>query len=141
MKSINPYINFNGNCEEAFEFYQSVFGGKLQLVRYGELENNMGLEGDDLNQIGNVALPIIGDTFLYGSDVPKAFGQPVEAGTNHEINIEAENIEETKQLFEKLSDEGNVKMPLQETEWAERFGSLTDKFGVQWMVMYSGDKS
>lgn len=140
MKSINPYINFNGNCEEAFEFYQSVFGGELQLVRYGELENNMGLKGDDLNLIGNVMLPLVGDTVLYGGDVPKVFGAPAEAGNQLQINIETESADEAKQLFSSLSAGGETKMPLQETEWAERFGSCIDKFGVQWMVMYSGSK-
>src|SRR5699024_4279439 len=95
---------------------------------------------NQLNQIGNAALPIVGKTLLYGSDVPEAFGQPVKAGTNHEINIEAESIEETENLFNKLSKDGKVKMPLQETEWAERFGSLSDKFGVQWIVMFTGNK-
>lgn len=141
MKSINPYINFNGNCEEAFEFYQSVFGGDLQLVRYGELENNMGLEGDDLNQIGNVALPIVGGTMLYGGDVPEAFGTPVEAGNKNQINIETESADEAEQLFNALSGGGDVKMPLQETEWAERFGMCKDQFDVGWMVMFTGVKS
>lgn len=140
MKSINPYVNFNGNCEEAFNFYQIVFGGELRLVRYGDLENNMGLEGDDLNLIGNVALPIVGDTFLYGSDVSPQFGIKSEAGSMHQITIEAESSEEAEDLFSKLSDDGDIKMALQKTEWAEKFGACFDQFGVQWMVMYSGDK-
>lgn len=140
MKSVNPYINFNGNCEEAFEFYQSVFGGELQMQRYGDLEDNMGLEGDDLNQIGNVALPMVGETMLYGSDVPEAFGAPVEAGSKFQINIETESTEEAERFFNDLSDGGEVKMPLQETEWAESFGMCTDQFDVQWLVMYTGNK-
>lgn len=140
MKSVNPYINFNGNAEEAFEFYQSVFGGELQIVRYKDLENNMGLTGEDLNQIGNATLPLVGDTLLYGGDVPEPFGQPVEAGNQFQINLETESAEEAEQLFNDLSDGGEVKMPLQEAEWAERFGMFSDRFGVQWMVMYTGEK-
>ncbi len=140
MKSVNPYINFNGNCEEAFKFYQSVFGGELQLVRYGELENNMGLEGDDLNLIGNVMLPLVGDTVLYGGDVPEVFGAPAEVGNQLQINIETERADEAERLFNDLSNSGEVKMPLQETEWAEKFGLCSDKFGVEWMVMFIGEK-
>lgn len=140
MKSVNPYLNFNGNTEEAFEFYQSVFGGELQIIRYKDLDNNMGLTGDDLNQIGNATLPLVGDTLLYGGDVPEAFGQPVEAGNKFQINLDTESVEEAERLFNALSEGGEVKMALEETEWAERFGMCADQFGVQWMVMYTGEK-
>lgn len=140
MKSVNPYINFNGNCEEAFTFYQSVFGGELELVRYKDLENNMGLQGDDLNLIGNVVLPLVGGTLLYGGDIPEVFGTPAKAGNQLQINIEAESVEEANKLFKGLSKGGEIKMPLQETEWAESFSMFADKFGVQWMVMFTGDR-
>lgn len=140
MKSVNPYINFNGNCEEAFEFYQSVFGGELDLVRYKDLDNQMGLTGEDLNMIGNVSLPLVGDTLLYGSDTPEPFGQPVQGGNKFQINIETESAEEAERLFNALSDGGEVIMPLQGTEWAEKFSMFSDRFDVQWMVMYTGDK-
>lgn len=140
MKSVNPYINFNGNCEEAFNFYQSVFGGELQLVRYRDLKENMGLKGKDLDLIGNVTLPLVGDTLLYGGDIPEVFNSPVEPANQLQINIDTENEEEANQLFSKLSEGGKVTMPIQETEWAERFGMCADKYGVQWMVMYTGSK-
>lgn len=140
MKSVNPYINFTDNCEAAFQFYQSVFGGELKLVRYKDLDNNMGLKGDDLNLIGNVMLPLVGDTVLYGSDVPKAFGQALQNGNRFEINIETESAEEAEQLYKSLAQDGTIKMPLQETEWAEQFGSCIDKYGVQWLVMFTGNK-
>lgn len=141
MKSVNPYLNFNGNCEEAFKFYQRVFGGELELVRYGDLDNNMGLSGDDLNQIGNVALPLVGDTLLYGSDVPAPFGITIEAGNMYQVHLEAESAEEAERLFNDLSAGGEAKMPLQETEWAEKYGECTDKFDVKWIVMYTGEKN
>lgn len=141
MKSVNPYINFNGNCEEAFNFYQNVFGGELQLVRYKDMDNQMGLTGEGLNKIANVALPLVGDTVLYGSDTPDPENYGVKAGDQVQINIETESAEETERLFNDLTAGGDVKMPLEETEWAERFGMLADKFGVQWMVNYSGNKA
>lgn len=141
MKSINPYLNFNGNAEEAFKFYQQVFGGEVQSIRYKDLGDNMGLTADDdLNMVANAMLPIVGDTVLYGSDVPGMFNQPAKAGNNIEINIEADSIEEAEQLFNALSEGGKIMMPFQETEWAERFGQCADRFGVQWMVMFTGDK-
>ncbi|HET6528495.1 MAG TPA: VOC family protein [Balneolaceae bacterium] len=139
MKSVNPYIDFNGNAEEAFKFYQTVFGGELQIIRYKDLENDMGLTGEELNQIGNATLPLVGGTLLYGGDVPGSFGQTIKAGNQLQINIEAENTEEAERLFNDLSDGGEVKMPLQKTEWAEKFGMLSDRFNVRWMVMYSGE--
>lgn len=140
MKSVNPYLNFNGNCEAAFQFYQRVFGGELQLLRYKDLDDNMGLSGDDLNLIGNVSLPLVGDTLLYGGDVPAPFGAPVKSGDMHQINLETESVQEAERLYAELSNDGTIKMPLQETEWADQFGMCADKFGVQWMVMYTGSK-
>lgn len=140
MKSVNPYINFSGNAEEAFNFYQSIFGGKLQIIRYKDLDDNMGLTGEDLNKVGNATLPLIGDTLLYGGDIPEPFGQPVASGNRLQINLETESMEEAQRLFNDLSNGGEIKMPLQETEWAERFGIFSDRFDVQWMVMYTGNK-
>lgn len=140
MKSVNPYLNFNGNAEEAFKFYQRVFGGEVHTVRYKDLDDNMGLTGDDLNKVANAMLPIVGDTVLYGSDAPGKFDHTFRTGDSIQINIEAESRDEAEQLFNNLSDGGDIKMPMQETEWAERFGMLSDKFGVQWMVGFTGDK-
>ena len=139
MKAVNPYLNFNGNCEAAFTFYQNVFGGDLQLIRYKDLKDNMGLKGDELNLVGNATLPLVGNTLLYGGDVPPAFHQPITAGNKYQINIETESIQEAKRLFEALSEGGQTKMSLQPTEWAERFGILIDRFEVEWMVMYTGN--
>lgn len=138
MKSVNPYLSFNGNTEEVFNFYQSVFGGELQIDRYKDLEDNMGATGDDLNKIANVALQIGAGTTLYASDMLKAFGQALIAGNNFSIQLETESIQETETLFNKLSDSGEIHMPLMQTEWAEKFGMLTDKFGIKWMVYYPG---
>lgn len=137
MKSINPYLNYNGNTEEAFNFYQSVFGGDLQITRYKDLGDNMGATGDEENKIANVTLLIGNGTMLMGTDTLESMGQILEPGNNFYINLEAESVEETERLFNELSSGGKVEMPLQETEWAKKFGMFTDKYGTRWMVNYA----
>jgi PhnB protein len=134
MKSVNPYLNFKGNCEEAFEFYQTVFGGELDITRFKDMGDDMGVTGDDLNKVANVTLPIGGNTVLLGSDVVGSWGQSHTPGNSFYINLEPENTEEAEELFNKLSDGGETTMPLEETEWADQFGMCTDNFGIQWMV-------
>jgi PhnB protein len=138
VKSVNPYLNFNDNTEEAFTFYRSVFGGELQIDRYKDLDDNMGATGDELNKIANVMLPIGGGTMLFGSDVLGRSRENHSAGNNFYIQLETDSEEETEQLFEKLSNGGTIQMPLANTGWAKQFGMFTDKFGIQWMVYYPG---
>lgn len=138
MKSVNPYLSFNGNTEEVFTFYQSVFGGELQIDRYKDLEDNMGASGDDLNKLANVALPIGTNTTLYASDMIEASGQTITEGNNFSIQLETDSADEAETLFNKLSEGGEIVMPLMETEWADTFGIFTDKFGIKWMVYYPG---
>jgi len=140
MKTITPYINFNGNCDEAFEFYHAILGGELRIARYGELENPMGLSGDDLKLIANAAIIKDGITVLYGSDAPTAYRQPDIDRNGFNVNLETNSAEEAKRYFEYLSQDGKTIMPLGETEWAESFAMFTDKFGIGWMVIYFGAK-
>jgi PhnB protein len=141
MKSVNPYLNFDGNTEEAFEFYQSVFGGEVDITRFKDLDDNMGATGADLEKIANVALPIGGGTMLMGDDSPAVMGQSLTEGDNFSINLEADSAEEAEKVFKDLSADGKITMPLEETEWAEKFGMLTDKYGITWSVNYSGEKN
>lgn len=143
MKSVNPYLNFNGNTEEAFNFYQSVFGGEfLDVLSFKEMEGDqMGVPENKLDKVAHIALPLGNDTILMGDDGPYAMDQPLTVGNNFHINIEAESMEEAEQLFSDLSGGGKVEMPLEETEWAELFGMVTDKYGIQWMVDYPGNKA
>lgn len=141
MKAVNPYLNFNGNTEEAFEFYQLVFGGELDITHFKDLDDNMGATGDDLNKVANAMLPIGAHTALLASDVMGSWGPSHEPGNNFYINLETESVEETKRLFNDLSDDGEVEMPLEKPEWAELFGMVIDKFGIQWMVYYPGNKA
>ena len=138
MKSVNPYLNFKGNAEEAFNFYRNVFGGELDIVRFKDMEDNMGASGDELNKIANATLPIGAGTVLLGCDVFGSWGESFQRGNDFYINLEPETPEEAKQLFGKLSEGGQIEMPLQKTEWAEYFGMCSDTFGIRWMVNYEG---
>jgi PhnB protein len=133
-------LNFNGNTEEAFNFYRSVFGGEfLMLVRFKDFPNNgMGASGADLEKIAHIALPLGGGNMLMATDTIAAFGQKTTMGTNFYITLEPDSAEEAQRVFDQLSAGGRVEMPLQATEWAEKYGSCADRFGVQWMVSYTG---
>jgi PhnB protein len=136
MASFNPYLNFSDNCEEAFEFYKSVFGGDFfTILRFKDMPPEPMAESE-AEKIMHVALPVGQGTMLMGSDVPEAMG-PVITGTNvFSIAISADSEAEATRLFNKLSAGGQATMPLDKAPWGAYFGMLTDKFGVQWMVNY-----
>ncbi len=140
MKSVNPYLNFNGNTEEAFTFYQSVFGGDfLAVVRFKDFGHNpMSVPEKDRNKIAHVALPLGGGAILMGTDTLESLGQTLRVGNNHYITLETDSPEEADQVFNALSAGGGVEMPLQKTEWAEKYGICSDRFGIQWMVSFTG---
>jgi PhnB protein len=136
MKAAHPYLNFNGNTEEAFNFYRSVFGGDFPMVlRFRDMGDGMGAKGDDLDKIAHIALPL-GETMLMGTDLTGS--RSATMGDNFYINVSPDSAEEAETVFNRLAEGGAVEMPLQETEWAERFGSCIDRFGIQWMVNYEG---
>lgn len=141
MKTANPYLNFDGNTEEAFNFYKSVFGGEfLGVHRFKDFgDNSMGVPDDELDKIAHIALPLGKDNVLMGTDLVKSMPVTLTVGNNFYITIEAESGEEADRLFDALSAGGRIEMPLSKTEWAEKYGSLADKYGVQWMVNYTGD--
>lgn len=134
MATINPYLNFNGNCDEAFNFYKSVFGGEfLDLQRFKDVPAEAQLPADEGEWVINVSLPIGNGTVLMGSDSPSSMGKVIN-GNNYHISIQTDSQAETDRLFNGLSAGGQVTMPLQETFWGARFGMFVDKFGIQWMV-------
>jgi PhnB protein len=136
MTMINPYLTFNGNCEEAFNFYRSVFGGEfLRIVRFKDDPSEQPMPEGQREKIMHIALPIGQETVLMASDRPDVFG-PVTIGSNFSISIHTESEEETDNLFKGLSAGGQVAMSLHKTFWNAYFGMLTDKFGIQWMVSY-----
>lgn len=140
MKVANPYLNFPGTTEEVFTFYRSVFGGEFtNVTRFRDFgENPMGIPEDELDRIANIGLPIGPHNVLMATDTVSSWG-PLESGNNFYIALETDTSGEADTLFGKLADGGSVEMELQPTEWAEKYGSLKDRFGVKWMVMYTGN--
>ncbi len=139
MTTVNVYLNFDGKCEEAFEFYKSVFGGKFSYKgRFSEMpqdENNKLSEADG-NKIMHVSLPISAETNLFGSDTIGAWSPKLVQGNNYSISINASSKEEADRLFNGLSAGGQVTMPLENTFWGAYFGMFVDKYGINWMVNF-----
>ena len=136
MPALNPYLNFNGNAEEVFNFYKSVFGGEFATVmRFKDLPSEYKSSAGDDNKIMHMALPIAGGSMLMGSDVPEKMGKVV-AGSNFNISISASSKQEADKLFNGLSAGGNVVMPMADAFWGSYFGMFTDKYGISWMVSF-----
>ena len=137
------YLNFPGNTEEAFLFYQSVFKTEFSgkgIQRFGDLPANADHPpvADALKKmVLHIELPITGNHILMGTDAPKEMGFTVTLGNNMHISIEPETKVEAKRIFEELSAGGNISMPLQDMLWGAYFGSFTDKYGINWMVNYN----
>ena len=136
MRGISVYLHFNGNCEEAFLFYQSIFGGEFKnLSRYKDAPAENAPPDQDLNKIMHVTLPLGSHSDLLGSDIPGAFPKSVQ-GSNYYVHINAESEEEAKRFFDLLNQGGVIAMPIDHTFWGAYFGMVIDKYGVQWMVNY-----
>lgn len=143
MASVNPYLNFNGNCQEAFDFYKSVFGTEYAMVMKfsdvpQEFQGPSGLSGDEGNMIMHIGLPIGNGSVLMGSDVPSSMPKAIE-GTNFYISISAESKEEADKLFNGLSQGGAPFMPMDNAFWGAYFGMLKDKYNVHWMISYDAN--
>lgn len=134
MASINPYLNFSGNCEEAFKFYKSVFGGEFQdFQRFNNMPDDGGMPAEESEYVMHVSLPIGKDSYLMGSDSPSSMGK-ISNGNNYHVSIQSDSDEETDRLYQGLSAGGQVTMPLEKTFWGARFAMFVDKFGIQWMI-------
>lgn len=138
MAKINPYIHFNGNAEEAFTFYKSVFGGEFAMVmRFKEMSNpDFPIPEKESNKIMHIALPIGNYYVLMGSDTPESLGRHNENENRSKISISAESKEEADKLFNGLSVGGQIEMPIQDSPWGSYFGMFRDQFGFEWMVDY-----
>ncbi|MBK8518149.1 MAG: VOC family protein [Saprospiraceae bacterium] len=135
MAQINPQINFNGNAEEAFTFYKSVFGGEFaKIVRFKEISiPGFPVSENDSNKIMHIALPI-GNNVLMANDVPESMGSTNENENRSKISISAESREEADKLFSGLSAGGNIEVPIDDSPWGSYFGMFRDKYGIEWMV-------
>lgn len=137
MATINPYLNFLGNTEEAFNFYKSVFGGEFAMIqRFKDTPHGDNMSAEDKEKIMHIAFPIGNGNVLMGTDVLPAMGQKLNVGDNFSISISADSEEEADRLFAGLSPGANIVMPLEKAFWGAYFGMLTDKFGIQWMVNF-----
>jgi PhnB protein len=139
MPQLNPYLNFNGNTEEAFQFYRSVFGTEfVALQRYRDTPDPIcsQVSPADADKIMHIALPIGKNAILMATDALSSMGQAVRPGDNFSLSLSADSHEEAERLFNALSAGGTVTMPLDKAFWGAYFGLLTDPFGVQWMVVY-----
>jgi PhnB protein len=139
MAVIHPYLNFNGNTEEAFEFYRSVFGGDFNaLMRFKDVPAEYMMNENESEKIMHISLPIGNGTMIMGSDVPEQYGKAI-TGTNFYVSISAGSEEEANRLFNGLSHGGHIAMPLERSFWGSYFGMFRDKFGIQWMINYEYD--
>ena len=138
MALINPHINFNGNAEEAFTFYKSVFGGEFtNIIRFKDLAGGgFKVEEKEENKIMHIALPIGEGSVLMGNDVPEIMGKTNENENRSKIVISAESKEEADKLYNGLSKGGQIEMPITNSPWGSYFGMFRDKYGIEWMVNY-----
>ncbi len=135
MALINPHINFNGNAQEAFNFYKSVFGGEFaKIIRFKDISSpEFPVAENDANKLMHIALPI-GKNVLIGNDIPEFMGKVNENENRSKISISAENREEADKLFKGLSEGGSVEVPIEESPGSSYFGMFRDKFGIEWIV-------
>lgn len=137
MAQINPYIHFNGNAEEAFTFYKSVFGGEFALViRFKDMPSdpNSPISEAEADKMMHIALPIGKYDVLMASDTPEFMGKHNENETRSKISISAESKEEADKLFNGLSAGGQIEVPIADSPWGSYFGMFRDKFGIEWIV-------
>ena len=135
MAKINPYINFNGNTEEAFNFYKSVFGGEFASIsRFKDMANDdFPVSEKEANKIMHISLPI-GNNVLMANDVPEIMGTTNVLEHRSKIALTADSKEEADQLFYGLSEGGTIEMQIAESPWGSYFGMFRDKFGIEWMI-------
>jgi PhnB protein len=137
MAIVNPYLNFNGNTEEAFNFYRSVFGGEFSgLMRFKDAPVGDKMSPEDQQKIMHIALPVGNGVVLMATDFVESMGQVIKPGNNFSMCISATSDEEAQRLFNGLSAGGNIETPYKKEFWGAYFGMFTDKFGMRWMINY-----
>ncbi|HEY9481249.1 MAG TPA: VOC family protein [Candidatus Paceibacterota bacterium] len=139
MATIHSWINFNGNAEEAFTFYKSIFGGECtKIVRFKDLASSqLPVSDADAEKLMRIALPIGKNGMLFANDVPSFMGKTNEHENRSKILVNAETKEEADAIFNGLSEGGEVEAPMSEGGWGAYFGMLRDKYGIEWMIEFS----
>lgn len=142
MTTINPYINFNGNAEEAFTFYKSVFGGEFgQIVRFKDIASDeFPVSEDEADKIMRITLPI-GGNVLIANDVPAVLGRVSENENRSKIAVSVQAREEVDRIFAGLSAGGTVEMPMDESPWGTYFAMFRDKYGIEWTVEFDSNEA
>ncbi len=137
MATIHPYINFNGNAEEAFQFYQSIFGGTLtEVLRFKDIASaEFPVPAHEAEKLMRIALTI-GPNLLIANDVPEVLGRVNEQENRSKIAVHADTKEEAERIFHGLGAGGNIEMPLGESPWGTTFAMLRDKYGIEWTIEY-----
>jgi PhnB protein len=138
MAQINPHINFNGNAEEAFTFYKSVFGGEFtKIIRFKDLPRNpdFPIPASEANKLMHIALPI-GQGFLFANDILEMMGRVDENENRSKITITAESLEEARKVYNGLSLGGQVEMPMEENPDGTYFAMFRDEFRIEWMIKF-----
>lgn len=143
MTKVNVYLSFNGDCEAAFDFYKSVFGGEFNYVgRYKDMpESGMPVAAEHAEKIMHVGLPVSKETCLMGADMVPGFGPDYQPGNNFSVCVNPDSEDETRRIFNALSEGGTVVMPLDKTFWNSLFGMTIDRFGIAWSIDYALDPS
>lgn len=139
MTTVNVYLTFKGNCEEAFNFYKSVFGGEFPYVgRFGDMPDVEGKpsSASEKQRIMHISLPISAETILMGSDTTAEYEAQFSPGNNFSISINTDSKEKADHYFNALSEGGHITMAMADTFWGDYFGMMTDKFGINWMVSF-----
>jgi PhnB protein len=134
---INPYLNFPGNAEEAFNFYKSIFGGEFAMIqRFKDTPEAGNVAAADQNKLMHIALPIGKQNILMATDAIGPHGESLKIGNNFHLSVSTESKAEADKIFNGLSSGGKATMPMDQTFWGSYFGMLTDKFGISWMISY-----
>jgi PhnB protein len=135
---VNPYLNFDGQAEEAFNFYKSVFGSEFSgIMKMKEAPGTENLSEEEQNRVMHVSLPIGNDIVLMASDILPSMGHKLVKGNNNYISLHPGSKEEADRLFKGLSADGDIEMPMEDQFWGDYFGSFTDKFGICWMINFN----
>ncbi|MBO9571221.1 MAG: VOC family protein [Chitinophagaceae bacterium] len=138
MQNIDIYLHFNGNSEQAFSFYRSVFGGEfIAAQRYRDMPGGDKMKAEDQEKMMHIAMNITPHTTLMGTDMLLKKDDDLKVGNNFHICIQAEDEKEANKLFQALSEDGKIEMPMNKTFWGAYFGMCQDKFGLFWMINFT----
>ncbi|WP_426668300.1 VOC family protein [Mucilaginibacter sp. McL0603] len=142
MAIVNSYLNFNGNTEEAFNFYKSVFGTEFSgLMRFKDAPGGDKMQPSDKEKLMHISLPVGNGNTLMATDILESQGQVLKEGNNFSLSISPDSEDEGNRFFNGLSAGGKVEVPFSKAFWGAYFGMFTDKFGIRWMINYDPNQS